>query len=180
MLQHAASNSALPASSNTRATDSSLGSDAQSSHGYALEYNKLITKIRELEDFQDFMQPKKLPQLAKACAGGPVVVISVHQSRCDALVLHGSGNVTHVPLPDFSFVHAKGAQQLLWRYLHSTCLLRRWRSDLRDDPGSDERGARFFPMEPIDLMRQLLRMLWLEVVKPIMDVVMTLVSCLFR
>lgn len=121
------------------------------------------------------MQPKKLPQLAKACASGPVVVISVHQSRCDALVLHGSGNVAHVPLPDFSFRHAKVLQTWFWDYLRRSCLLSRWRGDLRDELEAEERGGRVTAKEAPDLLRELLAKLWTEVVNPIMDVVSTLV-----
>ena len=174
-LQHAAS-SALPDSSNTRATESSFGSNAQSSHGYALEYNKLLTQIHELKGFQDFMQPKKLMQLAKACASGPVVVISVHQIRCDALVLCRAGDVVHVPLPEFSLLHAKLLQTWLWDFLARSNLLSRWRGDLRDEYKVEERGGRVTAKEAPDILRELLAMLWAKVVKPIMDVVLTLVT----
>lgn len=173
-LQHTAS-SALPASSNTRATKSSLGSNAQSSHGYALEYDKLITQIRKLEDFKSFLLPKTLSQLSKACVAGPIVLINVHHSRCDALVLCRARDVVHVPLPEFSLLHAKLLQTWLWDFLARSNLLSRWRGDLRDEYKVEERGGRVTAKEAPDILRELLAMLWAKVVKPIMDVVLTLV-----
>ncbi|KAI0085866.1 CHAT domain-containing protein [Irpex rosettiformis] len=171
-LEHAAS----PASSSLSIpTDvpHTLDSQAQSSHGYALEYEKLIAQVRELKGFENFMQPKKMVELTDACASGPVVVINVHEARCDALILCRAGDVVHVPLPDFSLVDAMVTQRLLWDTLRAKRLLNRCRGDMRD--GDDDRGGRVTAMDPPDLMRIILADLWTLVVKPIMDVVCTLV-----
>ncbi|KAI0083201.1 CHAT domain-containing protein, partial [Irpex rosettiformis] len=144
-----------------------------SSHVYALEYDKLISTIRELEGFEDFMQPKTLAQLAGACASGPVVVINVHESRCDALVLcRAVGDVIHIPLPELSLIRAMGIQKYLWDLLRAKRFLNRCRSDLQDE--GDERGGRVTAMDPPDMMRKILADLWNWVVKPIMDIVCTL------
>ena len=152
---------------------------AQSLHSYALEYEKLITQIRKLEGFERFMRPKMLPQLSNACAGGPVVIISMHKSSCNALVLSYPANVVHVPLPEFSLVRANGLRTRLWDFLSRECLLSRWRDDLRDESGVEDRGVRRTSREAPDILRKVLAALWNEVVRPIMDVVSTLIPVCF-
>ncbi|KAI0083510.1 CHAT domain-containing protein [Irpex rosettiformis] len=170
-LQLAASSS-LPVSIETQLPSSSHDIQAPSSHGYALEYDKLVSTIRELEGFEDFMQPKTLSQLAGACRSGPVVVINVHKSRCDALVLCRVGDVIHIPLPELSLDRAMGIQEYLWDLLRAKRLLNRCRGDMQDE--NDDRGGRVTAMDPPDMMRVILADLWNRVVKPIMDVVCTL------
>lgn len=69
----------------------------------ATQYDELINEVRSIDGFNDFMRPKKASQLSRAARDGPVVVVNVHKSRCDALILlsHQDG-IGHVPLPDFS------------------------------------------------------------------------------
>ncbi|KAI0083024.1 CHAT domain-containing protein [Irpex rosettiformis] len=166
-LELAASGSP-PVSIEARLPSSSPDVQAPSSHSYALEYDKLISTIRELEGFEDFLRPKTLSQLAGACTSGPVVVINVHKSRCNAFVLCRAGDIVHVPLPDFSLLHAMAMQKLLWDSLRAKRLLNRCRGDMQDE--NDDRGGRVTAMDPPDLMRGLLTDLWNRVVKPIMDV----------
>ncbi|KAI0083142.1 CHAT domain-containing protein [Irpex rosettiformis] len=170
-LELAASGSP-PVSTEAQLPSSSPDIQVPSSHSYALEYDKLISTIRELEGFEDFLRPKTLSQLARACASGPVVVINVHESRCDALVLCRAGDVVPVPLPELSLVRAMGIQKYLWDLLRAKRFLNRCRGDLQDE--DDERGGRVTEMEPPDMMRKVLADLWNWVVKPIMDVVCTL------
>ncbi|KAI0083113.1 CHAT domain-containing protein [Irpex rosettiformis] len=177
-LQHAASSpsSSLSPLTESCKTQPSLEGQAQSSHTYALEYEKLITQIRELDGFKDFLLPKTLSQLTDACVSGPVVVINVHESRSDALILHGAGNVVHVPLPDLSLFRATDVQNQLWDLLRAKRFLSRSRCEMphRDEHGED-RGGRVTAMDPPDMMRKILADLWNWMVKPIIDVVCTLV-----
>ncbi|KAI0083517.1 CHAT domain-containing protein [Irpex rosettiformis] len=145
---------------------------APSSHGYALEYDKLMSTIRGLDGFEDFLRPKTLSQLAGACTSGPVVVINVHEFRCDALVLCRAGDAVHIPLPELSLNRAMDIQKYLWDLLRAKRFLSRCRGDPQDE--GDERGGRVTEMEPPDMMRKVLADLWNWVVKPIMDVVCTL------
>ncbi|KAI0083728.1 CHAT domain-containing protein [Irpex rosettiformis] len=176
VLQHAASSpsSSLLSSTEPRRAQPSLKGQAQNSHIYALEYEKLIAQIRELDGFKDFLLPKKLSQLTGACASGPVVVINAHESRSDALILHGGGDVVQVPLPDLSLSRATDVQSQLWDLLRAKRFLNRSRGEMRDEDG-DERGGRVTAMDPPDMMRKILADLWNWMVKPIMDVVCTLV-----
>ncbi|KAI0083708.1 CHAT domain-containing protein [Irpex rosettiformis] len=175
-LQHAATSpsSSLPLSTESRKTQPSLEGQAQSSHTYALEYEKLVTQIRELDGFKDFLLPKTLSQLTDACVSGPVVVINVHESRSDALILHGVGDVVCIPLPDLPLSRATDIQSQLWDLLRAKRFLNRSRGEMRDED-SDDRGGRVTAMDPPDMMRKILADLWNWIVKPIMDVVLTLV-----
>ncbi|KAI0083006.1 hypothetical protein BDY19DRAFT_910921, partial [Irpex rosettiformis] len=176
VLQHAATSpsSSLPPSTEPRKTQPSLEGQAQSSHTYALKYEKLITQIRELNGFKDFLLPKTLSQLTDACVSGPVVVINVHKSRSDALILHGIGDVVCVPLPDLPLSRATDIQRQLWDLLRAKRFLNRSRGEMRDED-SDERGGRVTAMDTPDMMRKILADLWNWIVKPIMDVILTLV-----
>ncbi|KAI0083816.1 CHAT domain-containing protein [Irpex rosettiformis] len=175
-LQFAAtssSSSLLPPMTDARYIPQSLGVQTLSSHAYALEYDKLIAQIRELEGFENFLRPKNLSQLVGACASGPVIVINVHESRSDALILHGGGDVVCVPLPELPFSRATEVQSELWDLLRAKRYLNRSRGEMRDEDG-DGRGGRVTAMDPPDMMRKILADLWNWMVKPIMDVVCTL------
>ncbi|KZV73890.1 TPR-like protein [Peniophora sp. CONT] len=81
----------------------------------AIDHEDLLKSIRECPGFHDFLRPKRLAALipSPGVLGGPVVFINVHLSRCDALVLAPSGEITSVALPHFSYEQAKGLL-LLW------------------------------------------------------------------
>ncbi|KAI0083697.1 CHAT domain-containing protein [Irpex rosettiformis] len=179
-LQHAAASpsGSLPLSTEAHKAQPSLKGHAQSSHTHALEYEELITQIRELDGFKDFLLPKTLSQLTGACASGPVVVLNLHNTRCDALVLSQPDHITHIPLPEFSRTHAVKLHKDLWSILAARNLRGRFRdSEWYDD---DNRGQDM-PGNGVrnDPMFRVLGDLWNFVVKPILDVVTTLptVTC---
>ncbi|KAK7448054.1 hypothetical protein VKT23_013811 [Stygiomarasmius scandens] len=78
------------------------GLEAPSHRALAAEYRGLISKAREQDGFKGFLQPKKFSELASAAKKGLVVIVNVHESRCDALALCPSQDIIHVPLPAFS------------------------------------------------------------------------------
>ncbi|KAI0083818.1 hypothetical protein BDY19DRAFT_1029974 [Irpex rosettiformis] len=163
----------LPVSSGVRST---LDEQAQSSHGYAMRYAKLIEEIRRLEGFEDFMRPKTFPQLVGASSAGPVVLINVHETRCDALVLCQGGDVVHVPLPQFSYGRAEKLHRDLWSILATRHLRGRFRDELESDGGDrDDRGG-YLPGKggKHDPTYKILGDLWVLVVKPILDAIHTL------
>lgn len=84
----------------------SLDAQAQLSHHHALEYGALIARNRSLDGFEAFMRPRIVSQLTGACTNGPVVIISIYPSRCDALVLCHPDMIKHIPLPLFSYERA--------------------------------------------------------------------------
>jgi hypothetical protein len=56
-----------------------------------------------LDGFYNFLGPKLLSELVPACAYGPVVIIDIHVTRCDALILLPSGETAHLPLLQLSY-----------------------------------------------------------------------------
>ena len=170
-LQHVTSESPSP----VQLVDT-LVADTGSPHGYVLQYEKLLARIRKLEGFETFLQPRTLPQLAGACATGPVVVINTHRSRCDALILYHPGAVRHVPLPAISRDYAEKLRGNLWSVLNAEHLRGRFRGGSEGD--FDDRGIIRKPRRNTenDPMYDILEDLWNTVVKPILDVVRTLVS----
>ncbi|CUA74554.1 Tetratricopeptide repeat protein 28 [Rhizoctonia solani] len=90
---------------------SSATSTKQSSHGdldLQDRYQQVLDEIRRMKGFANFMRPKPIEDLVKAAHNGPAVVINIHKSRCDALVVHpfkgkaGASGVQHIPLPELS------------------------------------------------------------------------------
>ncbi|THU88537.1 TPR-like protein [Dendrothele bispora CBS 962.96] len=80
--------------------------EAQFHRRLAAQYEELLQKVRGLDGFGSFLMPKKFSELAPAASNGPVVIINVHDSGCDALVVCPSPPIIHVPLPMFSYGEA--------------------------------------------------------------------------
>jgi tetratricopeptide (TPR) repeat protein len=87
--------------------------------GLARDFESLLAEIRALHGFEAFLLPRKLSQLASAVSSldGPVIVINMHHSRCDALVLSPREALRHVALPGLSVKLAKRMHSLLHRTL---------------------------------------------------------------
>lgn len=157
----------------------SYNMQAKSSHGYADEYEKLLKQIRKLEGFESFLQPKTLSQLAGACKSGPVVLINMHKSRCDALILHDSAEIKikHIPLPLLSLEHAKKLNRDLWSVLTTRHLRGCFRDSSHKWSEDFDRGARL-PGKGMenDPMFKILADLWTMTVEPIIDFICKLVS----
>ncbi|KAE9395702.1 TPR-like protein, partial [Gymnopus androsaceus JB14] len=93
--------------------------EAQKHRRLAGRYEDLITQIRSLDGFASFMRPKKYSELALAATHGPVIIVNVDNSRCDALVLHSSQDITHVRLSKFSLEQAHKLHKNLISSLHA-------------------------------------------------------------
>ncbi|KAK7466073.1 hypothetical protein VKT23_004798 [Stygiomarasmius scandens] len=79
---------------------------AQYHHQMAIQYEGLIQEIRGCDGLENFLKPKKFSELASAATDGPVAIVNVYHSQCDALVLCPSSKIIHVPLPNFSYQQA--------------------------------------------------------------------------
>ena len=158
----------------------SLETQAETTRNLALKYESLLVQVRELEGLENFMCCRKLAQLSEACTTGPVVFINVHESRCDALVLHHPGKVAHVPLPAFSYDHAKKLRQQLSSALRSASSAGGFRNGSKAKGEKTGIATRSLRYQSPDLMYFVLADLWKLVVKPIIDVLKALVSTLHR
>ncbi|KAI0088779.1 CHAT domain-containing protein [Irpex rosettiformis] len=152
-------------------------SNPQSQYSIAIEYDNLIAEIRGLRGFEDFMRPKPFSQLTSVSSSGHVVVVNIDESRCDALILHGAGDVVHVPLSSFSFERAEALRKMLREMLGTLHLLER----RRDMPGDieleekEERGGRTGRYDKT-AMYDVLAELWRDMVKPVLDEIIKLAS----
>jgi tetratricopeptide (TPR) repeat protein len=128
----------------------------------SIERDKLIDTIRAIPEFKSFMSPKPFYELASAAHEGPVVVLNVHESRCDALVLISSdANVSAVviPLEEFSYDTSKKLLEELKNLLRSSGVRSRdFLRAIRD--GTDSHDVTF---------KNILSVLWRQVVKPVID-----------
>ncbi|KAI0031641.1 CHAT domain-containing protein, partial [Vararia minispora EC-137] len=84
----------------------------------AEQYSKIIADIRTKPDFHRFLLPKKLAELSPAQGtAGPVVIINVHRTRCDALILNFFDHIAHVPLPELSYATTEDMRSRLVKAL---------------------------------------------------------------
>jgi hypothetical protein len=138
----------------------SMEESAQHHRRLAEEWERLVGRVRAIPGFEYFLRPKRFTHLRIAAKAGPVVVINVHESRCDAFVLIDSlVEVVHIPLPAFSYAKA---QEL---HLHLNQLLSTAGVRVRDTgiramrrATSGHGGFEF-----------VLSNLWSSVVKPVLD-----------
>ena len=57
----------------------------------------ILEEVRALNGFEEFLRPKMLASLKRAAVHGPVVLLNLSTSSCDALIVNVTG-VEHVPL----------------------------------------------------------------------------------
>ena len=129
----------------------------------ALEWNQLLTKVRTLPDFEDFIQPLSYSTISEHLPkSGPVILINVHKDRCDALALVPDTNLPiHIPLPALTYEKSVA----LRNHLQANLLV----SEIRMHEAEPlTRGVRPVSKRNIGL-GDILRQLWVWVVKPILD-----------
>ncbi|KAJ7191216.1 TPR-like protein [Mycena pura] len=146
--------------SHLQASPGSPESIAQKAHENVQKRADLLSKIRKLRGFEQFLLPKTISQLSPAAQRGPVVFLNLSTTRCDALVLlPGLGDkVKHVPLTSFTPEHAESLTQSLEGLLGY-----RGRSDRLD--GKREGDS----VNPKDRFAYILSELWVHLVKPVLD-----------
>jgi hypothetical protein len=74
----------------------------------AKKWDQLLTKVRAIPNFEDFLRPASCSTLLKHLPdSGAVVVINVHKNRSDALaLLSGTEHPLHIALHEFSYKKA--------------------------------------------------------------------------
>lgn len=128
----------------------------------ALEWDELLAKVRTLPDFEDFIQPLSYSVISEHLPkSGPVILINVHKDCCDALALvPGTNRPIHIPLPEFTHEKSLALRDHLQADLRASGIRMREAKPLT-------RGIRPFS-EGMGL-GEILRQLWVWVVKPILD-----------
>jgi CHAT domain-containing protein len=68
----------------------------------AEEWDRLLARARALPGLEHLLRVPPLAALRDGLPDGPVVLINVYDTRCDALVVRRDGPVEHIPLPDLT------------------------------------------------------------------------------
>ncbi|KAF9224175.1 hypothetical protein BS17DRAFT_830706 [Gyrodon lividus] len=77
----------------------SLSSESTHYRRISHEWTSVITSIREIDGFEDFLRPTPFERLCVAACEGPVIMINASQFSCDAIIVFESKQPVHVPLP---------------------------------------------------------------------------------
>ena len=133
----------------------------------AIEWDNLVDEIRKIPGFEGFLRAKTFHQLAPAAHEGPVVILNISNSHCDALVLiaedSAERHVSAINIPLEYFSHEKGKS--LFRNL----------TELLSSAGVRERNDRKSNRKALSRVesdvkfKMILRVLWKDVVKPVIE-----------
>jgi tetratricopeptide (TPR) repeat protein len=125
------------------------------------EFNLLVGEVRRLSGLDRFMLPDEYSTLVKVAEKGPVVVLVSSSLACHAVVLEPSGKTTSIPLEAITDnLIVKSAS--VWR---STVI--ESRSAMRD--GRKLIKSKKHPNSAYLQAEQILRLLWVNVVWPVIE-----------
>ena len=126
----------------------------------AKERDQLLVTIRGTPGFEDFLLPKKCADIMSGLPNeGPVVIVNIHDTSCDALALiAGASEPVHIPLSNFSYQEAERLAKGFQSYLLRLGLISR----------KGTVGAPRDPPSDVDLA-EVLSALWSQVVWPILE-----------
>ncbi|PVF92186.1 TPR-like protein [Serendipita vermifera] len=124
------------------------------------EWESTINQVRSLPNFENFLRPPSLSQLAKASHNGPVVTFNIAKTRCDALaLLPGLEDVIHIPLPNVTSERITELRDELKDHLYSSGIrMRDTRAAMKFTDDSNEESC-----------KRVLAELWNKLVKPVLD-----------
>jgi tetratricopeptide (TPR) repeat protein len=127
----------------------------------AKEWDQLLTKVRAIPTFEDFLRPASCSTLLKHLPdSGPVVVINIHKDRSDALaLLSGTKKPLHIALHEFSYEKADKLYHDLKDHLFNSGVQMRGSKP-------DTRGLHY---KSPAVIKDILAQLWTFLVKPILN-----------
>jgi len=150
------------------------------------EWSKTIEDVRCLNGFEDFLRPRRLSSLQTAASEGPVVFL-VEDQECSNILILTSTNVHAIPLSNLPtrelrklvrLIKAAASESNIWR-----SSIGRFSGNTTDLPPAimetlqnwmnheEERGIRRVgQIHSDDIFRSVLKTLWNEVVKPVIDI----------
>lgn len=154
-LDHAGSRPPLYSTAK-KSNEQSLEEAARRHRRLAEKWEFLVTQARQLPGHEGFMRTRTSSELTCSAHSGTVVMLNLHQDRCDALVIRSrSADISHLPLTQFSPRRAN----------HISAKM----STLVRSRGSVDR-AFIKPNQPTGVdMEGMLMELWSSVVKPVLE-----------
>jgi hypothetical protein len=145
-----------------------------------------IEDVRKLEGFEDFLRPRSLSALQAAASDGPVVMLVGNQDGSDMLILT-SANVRNISLPGLPTRELQKLVHLVERHLQplkfgAPISRKLFSTDLTEFPVAiretlrnwskqeEDRGVkRAEKASSDDIFKFVLKTLWNDVVKPLID-----------
>ncbi|KAG9123475.1 hypothetical protein FRC07_014890 [Ceratobasidium sp. 392] len=129
----------------------------------AEQWDHLVASTRLLPGLQDFLKPRTASQLIQAAHSSAVVVINVHSSRCDALIIKPrERNVLHLPLHGFSQGMADKLHESMKHQLHAS-------QRVRSASPSTTRAFHYASAGRQDGLMNILGSLWKHIVNPVLE-----------
>jgi tetratricopeptide (TPR) repeat protein len=125
-----------------------------------MEWESTIEQVRGTRGFEEFLRPLSSSQLKNAARSGPVVILNIAKTKCEALaLLPGSEDVIHIPLPNISAERVTQLRDELKDQLFSSGIrMRDTRAAKRVIDEADEASC-----------KRVLAELWSNLVKPVLD-----------
>ncbi|TEB36724.1 hypothetical protein FA13DRAFT_1771256 [Coprinellus micaceus] len=128
----------------------------------AREWDEVLVTVRLIPGFESFLRPAPCSSLLRhlpLC--GPIVVINLAGEQCDAIALLAElEELIHIPLPGFSLNKPNQYQSQLNAHVRSHGLR------VREEQGAEDKLP---GREGAEGALSVLRSLWVEVVKPVLD-----------
>ncbi|KAG1726903.1 hypothetical protein EDD22DRAFT_1017854 [Suillus occidentalis] len=142
----------------SNATQSSATTtDRAAAEHAATEYRRLtrrweaaVAEIRSLKDFSRFLLPPAYEDLQAAARHGPVIILIASEYSCDAIIVPTSGDPHHVPLTSISLVDLNNLKERF--------------------TGAIRNASRMNPTQPRNDLIVLLRIVWNEIMLPIVNI----------
>ncbi|KAG2361195.1 hypothetical protein BDR07DRAFT_1334874 [Suillus spraguei] len=141
----------------SNAQGSAAGTDRAAADRAAIEYRRLtreweaaITEIRDLRAFSRFLLPPLYEDLQVAARHGPVIIFIASQYSCSAIIVPMAGSPHHVPFPSIALADLKTLKDRFARAIRE--------------------ASRMNPTESRTDLIVLSRILWNEIMLPIIDV----------
>ncbi|QRV82283.1 CHAT domain protein [Ceratobasidium sp. AG-Ba] len=137
----------------------SIEQSAQKRHLLAREWDTLTRRAQTIPGFNGFTRHKTAGELVQGAHSGTIVVVYVGDDTSGALIVrHRATKVEYLPLPAFNHEKAMNAYSQTRKVFESN--------------GTREATQRKFStarVPPDDTLRLVLALLWVDVVKPVLD-----------
>ncbi|KAF6765760.1 CHAT domain-containing protein [Ephemerocybe angulata] len=153
----------------------SLEAEARGHLELSRQWDSLLKSARDIPGFESFLKPLPCSSIMQHLPeAGPIIVINVNESRCDAIaLLAGLDEPLHFPLPAFSIQKAREYRTVFDSQLRVFDLRAREVEAMSSfDSMTSARGIRSAPIGRCgdnSPLHRVLRLLWEEVVKPTLD-----------
>ncbi|KAF8810350.1 TPR-like protein [Phlegmacium glaucopus] len=138
------------------------------------EWEKGINEVRKLKGFEDFLRPRRLSALQIAASEYPVVILVANDDGSHCLILK-STSVHHIELPGLRTRELQNLVQLVRNAVSQSTIMGSSVESIIEDvtaPPGDTRmptrvGNKLVSSD--DVFKQVLKKLWDEVVKPVIN-----------